>query len=98
MLTALFLSMSTLLPVATPDSVCGVQPAPSAESFEDSVWQIGAVIFGDPGGLDPCWSRSDTTGFYWTPFVGITSGGYSDRMLEWGARANTYTPPRRKGS
>ena len=94
MLSALFLSMSTLLPVATPDSVCGVQPAPSAESFEDSVWQIGAVIFGDPGGLDPCWSRSDTTGFYWTPFVGITSGGYSGPYAGVGGSGKyLYTSP-----
>jgi len=77
MLTALFLSISSFVHVATPDSICGIQTAPSTESFQDSTWRIGALIFSDPGDIGPCWSRSDTTGFYWTPFVGITSGGFT---------------------
>lgn len=69
--------LSSFLSFNAADSVCSIQPSPSAESFQDSTWRIGAVIFGDPGDLGPCWSRSDTTGFYWTPFTGITSGGFT---------------------
>jgi len=77
MLTALFLSSSSLFYSATPDSVCTVQSAPSFEPFEDSQWQIGALIFGNPGQIDPCWSRTDPTGYYWTPAVGSTSGTWT---------------------
>ena len=71
------LILTSLLHLAALDSVCTIQAAPSVEHFEDSAWQIGAVIFSDPGELDPCWSRTDTAGYYWTPYVGITSGGFS---------------------
>ena len=71
------LLLSSFLNFNAVDSVCTVQATPSTESFQDSTWQIGAVIFGNPGDIGPCWSRSDTSGFYWTPFVGITSGGFT---------------------
>ena len=94
MLTALFLSISSLFYSATPDSVCTVQSAPSFEPFEDSQWQIGALIFGNPGQLDPCWSRSDTTGFYWTPFVGSTSGTWTGPNFGVGGSGKyLYTSP-----
>ena len=94
MLAALFLSISSLFYSAIPDSICTVQSAPSFEPFEDPAWQIGSVIFSDPGDLGPCWSRSDTLGFYWTPFVGITSGGFSGPYAGVGGSGKyLYTSP-----
>lgn len=50
---------------------CGISPAPFLETFDNSNWQSNPSFF-DPGDIDPCWNRSDTTGYHWRPLSGAT--------------------------
>lgn len=43
---------------------CGVVSAPFFESFDGPGWQI-PTNFTDPGTIEPCWARTDTTGYAW---------------------------------
>ena len=79
--------------LAIADSTC-TKSAPFFETFEDSAWQIGATIFNNPGQLDSCWSRSSTSGFYWTPFVGTASGAWTGPSAGAGGTGKyLYTAP-----
>lgn len=45
-------------------TVCAAVPAPFYESFDGPGWEI-PTNFTDPGGIEPCWIRSDTVGYAW---------------------------------
>lgn len=50
-------------------TLCGPTPAPLLETFDGSNFTPG-IFFNDPGDIDPCWSRSDTVNYHWTPETG----------------------------
>jgi PKD repeat protein len=53
-------------------TACAPVAAPLLETFDGSVFTPG-LFFNDPGSLDPCWSRSDSTGYLWRPESGLSS-------------------------
>lgn len=48
----------------TAATACGTVSAPFFESFDGPGWEI-PTTFTDPGSIEPCWIRSDTTGYAW---------------------------------
>ena len=54
-------------------TACTVSIAPYFEDFDNGLWNDPSV-FNDPGNIDPCWSRSDTTTYYWRGNQGAGDG------------------------
>lgn len=52
---------------------CNLFVAPYFDDLESSAWS-DPVAFNDPGVIDPCWSRTDTSGFYFRPNKGASDG------------------------
>ena len=77
---------------------CNPVSTPFFENFESSDWEEG-LGFNDPGEINDCWSRTDTTGYYWNPFSGPTpifnSGPDVDHTL--GTSTGKYIFTRRLG-
>lgn len=48
---------------------CTVFSAPYTENFDGNSWQE-PQFFNQPGQIDPCWTRSDTTGYFMAPNSG----------------------------
>lgn len=54
-------------------TACAVALAPYFEDFENGSW-TDPVVFNDPGDIDPCWSRSDSTNYFWQGNQGASDG------------------------
>ena len=52
---------------------CTVATAPYFENFDNGSW-TDPTLFNDPGDIDPCWSRNDTSGYFWRGNQGATDG------------------------
>jgi PKD repeat protein len=56
---------------------CAAILAPITENFNSSSWSIGSN-FNSPGTINPCWSRNNSTDYYWDPgppiFANFQSG------------------------
>lgn len=52
---------------------CTIQTAPYFENFDNASW-TDPVLFNDPGDIDPCWNRSDTTAYFWRGNLGASDG------------------------
>ena len=51
---------------------CGTIQAPWAESFDGPQWIPTTGFSNQPGKMAPCWTRTDTTNYFFTPWVGLT--------------------------
>ncbi len=46
-------------------TLCAPTPAPYTENFDGTTWIEGPNF--SPGTIDPCWTRTDTTTYWWKP-------------------------------
>lgn len=60
-------------PAVQTRTACNITLAPYLENFESGLWNDPAV-FNDPGNIDPCWARSDTSVYYWRGNKGASDG------------------------
>ncbi len=51
-------------------TVCAPIAAPYIENFDGTNWVVDGTF--DPGAIDPCWLRTDTTTYWWKPRSGTT--------------------------
>ena len=51
-------------------TLCDPVSAPYVENFDTTLWVEGGNQ--TPGQIDPCWNRSDTTGYWWKSGTGAT--------------------------
>ncbi len=54
-------------------TACSIVTAPYFEDFENGSW-TDPTLFNDPGDIDPCWTRSDSVGYYWRGNQGASDG------------------------
>jgi len=52
---------------------CLIYTAPYFDDFENGLW-TDPSLFNDPGDIDPCWNRSDTTTYFWQANKGASDG------------------------
>ena len=54
-------------------TLCTQTSAPWSEDFSGAEWAQSSGFWNDPGDIGLCWSRSDTTNYFWTPRTGATT-------------------------
>jgi PKD repeat protein len=74
-------------------TLCAPAVAPYVENFDGTTWIVDGTF--DPGAIDPCWLRTDTTTYWWKPRSGATptaqTGPSSDHTTGFGKYAYTET-------
>lgn len=54
-------------------TACGTVQAPWNESFDGPLWIPTTAFSTQPGKMASCWTRTDTTNYFFTPWVGATT-------------------------
>jgi PKD repeat protein len=63
--------------------------APFFEDF-DGLNFAAPQSFLNPGIIDPCWSRSDTSGYFWGSFTGVSPGYLSGPLYDYTTGSGQY--------
>ncbi len=53
-------------------TACGTVQAPWSESFDTPFWVTQTGFNTQPGKIPVCWTRTDTTNYFFTPLIGAT--------------------------
>lgn len=75
---------------------CTVATAPYFEDFENGSW-TDPILFNDPGDIDPCWTRSDSTSYFWQANQGASDGFNSGPSADHTTGSGTYVYTIRQG-